>query len=61
MTEAFHESGSENLLLVVLTDDKGLAPPTKPPYRKLVERAARGHARCLDVAGFRQHAAAAIA
>ena len=32
MTEAFHESGSEDLLLVVLTSDRtrGLAPPTKP-------------------------------
>jgi putative drug exporter of the RND superfamily len=37
MTEAFHESGSENLLLVILTDDKGLGPADEAAYRKLVD------------------------
>ncbi|ORA20356.1 RND family transporter [Mycobacterium arosiense] len=37
MTEAFHESGSENLLLVVLTDDKGLGPADEAAYGKLVD------------------------
>jgi RND superfamily putative drug exporter len=37
MTEAFHESGSEDLLLVVLTDDKGLGPTDEAVYRKLVD------------------------
>ena len=37
MTEAFHESGSENLLLVVLTDDKGLGPADEAVYSKLVD------------------------
>jgi putative drug exporter of the RND superfamily len=37
MTEAFHESGSENLLLVVVTDDKGLGPADEAAYRKLVD------------------------
>lgn len=37
MTEAFHESGSENLLLVVLTNDKGLGPADAATYRTLVE------------------------
>ncbi|WP_197515896.1 RND family transporter [Mycobacterium sp. 1465703.0] len=37
MTEAFHESGSENLLLVVLTDDKGLGPGDEAAYGKLVD------------------------
>ena len=37
MTEAFHESGSEDLLLVVLTDDKGLGPADEGAYRKLVD------------------------
>jgi RND superfamily putative drug exporter len=37
MTEAFHESGSEDLLLVVLTDDKGLGPADEATYRKLVD------------------------
>lgn len=37
MTEAFHESGSENLLLVVLTNDKRLGPADEATYRKLVD------------------------
>ncbi|ORW27429.1 transporter [Mycobacterium paraense] len=37
MTEAFHESGSEDLMLVVLTNDKGLGPDDEAVYRKLVD------------------------
>ncbi|WP_025736076.1 RND family transporter [Mycobacterium genavense] len=37
MTKAFNESGSEDLLLVVLTDDKGLSPADEATYRKLVD------------------------
>src|SRR5580693_1244611 len=37
MTEAFHESGSEDLLLIVLTDDKGLTPADEATYRALVD------------------------
>src|SRR6201996_2667840 len=37
MTEAFHESGSEDLLLIVLTDDKGLSPADEAVYRKVVD------------------------
>jgi RND superfamily putative drug exporter len=37
MTEAFHESGSEDLLLVVLTDDKGLGAGDEAAYAKLVD------------------------
>jgi putative drug exporter of the RND superfamily len=37
MTEAFHESGSEDLLLVVLTDDKGLGRDDEAVYRTLVD------------------------
>ena len=33
MTQAFHESGSEDLLLVVLTDDKGLSHADEATYR----------------------------
>src|ERR1700740_3265314 len=36
ITEAFHESGAEDLLLVVLTDEKGLGPADEAAYRKLV-------------------------
>ena len=37
MAEAFHESGSEDLLLVVLTDDKGLGTGDEAAYRELVD------------------------
>ncbi|HZC91217.1 MAG TPA: MMPL family transporter [Mycobacterium sp.] len=37
MTEAFHEAGSEDLLLVVLTDDKGLGRDDEAVYAKLVD------------------------
>jgi RND superfamily putative drug exporter len=37
MTEAFHESGSDDLLLVVLTDDKGLGRDDEAVYGKLVD------------------------
>jgi RND superfamily putative drug exporter len=36
MTDAFHESGQDNLLLVVLTDDGGLNPADEEVYRALV-------------------------
>src|SRR6202045_4119275 len=44
MAEAFHESGSEDLLLVVLTDDKGLGAADEAAYRTLVD-ALRRHTR----------------
>src|SRR5689334_16369406 len=37
MTNAFHESGSQTTLLVVLTDDKGLGPADEAVYRRLVD------------------------
>lgn len=37
MTEAFHESGSEDLLLVVLGDANGLGPADEAAYRKVVD------------------------
>jgi RND superfamily putative drug exporter len=37
MTESFHESGSQTILLVVLTDDKGLGPADEAVYRTLVD------------------------
>jgi RND superfamily putative drug exporter len=36
MSDAFHESGEDNLLLVVLTDDRGLTPADEGTYRALV-------------------------
>src|SRR4051812_26621858 len=38
MTEAFHESGSQNVLLAVLTDDNGLSQPDEEVYRTLVAK-----------------------
>jgi RND superfamily putative drug exporter len=38
MTEAFHESGSQNVLLVVLTDERGLGPADEDVYRTLVDK-----------------------
>jgi putative drug exporter of the RND superfamily len=36
MTAAFHEAGSDNTLLVLLTNDKGLGPADEQVYRTLV-------------------------
>jgi RND superfamily putative drug exporter len=41
MNEAFHESSTGNLLLVVLTDDKGLGPADEDTYHALVDRLRR--------------------
>jgi RND superfamily putative drug exporter len=38
MTGAFHESGSQNVLLVVLTDERGLGPADEDVYRTLVDK-----------------------
>jgi RND superfamily putative drug exporter len=38
MTEAFRESGSDNMLLIVLTNEKGLTPADESVYRNLVGR-----------------------
>jgi RND superfamily putative drug exporter len=37
MTEAFHESGSDNLVLVALINENGLRPADEAAYRKLVD------------------------
>lgn len=52
MTQAFHESGSEDLLLVVLTDDKGLGPPDEAIYRELVDALRRDSRDVLMVQDF---------
>lgn len=36
MTKGFAETGTDDLLLVVLTDERGLGPDQEPVYRKLV-------------------------
>ncbi|ORB03026.1 hypothetical protein BST30_18910 [Mycobacterium mantenii] len=52
MTEAFHESGSENLLLVVLTDERGLGPADEATYGKLVDALRRDPRDVLMVQDF---------
>ncbi len=37
MTAAFHESGLQSILVVVLTDERGLSPADETVYRKLVD------------------------
>lgn len=38
MVEAFHDKGTDNVVLTVLTDDKGLSPADENTYRILVDR-----------------------
>jgi uncharacterized membrane protein YdfJ with MMPL/SSD domain len=38
ISQTFHETGSENVLIVMLTDDKGLGPADETAYRTLVDR-----------------------
>ena len=41
ISKAFGEAGSENVLIVLLTDDKGLSPADEKVYRALVDRLRR--------------------
>jgi RND superfamily putative drug exporter len=43
MVESFHESGSQNILLVVLTREGGLGPADEDVYRALVDNLHREH------------------
>ena len=36
MTQAYHETGSDNVVLVVLTNEQGLGPADEATYRTLV-------------------------
>jgi RND superfamily putative drug exporter len=38
MVAAFHDKGTDNVVLVVLTDDKGLSPADEGTYRALVKK-----------------------
>jgi RND superfamily putative drug exporter len=38
MTEAFHETGSDNVVLVVLTNEAGLGPADEQTYRRVVDK-----------------------
>ncbi|MEI7714632.1 MAG: RND family transporter [Mycobacterium sp.] len=52
MAEAFGESGSEDLLLVVLTDDKGLRADDEAAYRTLVDALRRDTRNVATVQDF---------
>jgi RND superfamily putative drug exporter len=52
MTDAFQESGTDNLLLVVLTDEQGLSKKNEATYRKLVEALRRDQRHVLTVQDF---------
>src|SRR4051812_27033768 len=36
MMQAYHEAGSDNIVLVVLTNEKGLSPADEATYRTLI-------------------------
>lgn len=38
MTAAFNETGSDNLVVILLTDDKGLSPADEGVYRNLIDK-----------------------
>jgi putative drug exporter of the RND superfamily len=38
MAQAFHETGTGSLLMIILTDDKGLGPADEDTYRTLVDK-----------------------
>ena len=59
MTEAFHEPGNDNLLLIALINENGLEPADEATYRKLVDALRDDVTRRRDGAGLRQHAATA--
>ena len=52
VTEAFHESGSDTLLLVVLTNEKGLGPADEGVYRNLVDKLRRETQDVIKVQDF---------
>jgi putative drug exporter of the RND superfamily len=52
MVEAFHEPGNDDLLLVVLTNDKGLAPADEATYRHVVDALRADSADVVSVQDF---------
>lgn len=52
MTDAFQESGTDNLLLVVLTDERGLGRAEEATYRELVEALRRDQRAVVTVQEF---------
>ena len=52
ITEAFKEAGSENVLVVLLTNDKGLGPPDEKVYGTLVDRLRQDNADVVMLQDF---------
>jgi RND superfamily putative drug exporter len=52
MTEAFHEPGNDDLLLVALINEKGLGPADEATYRKLVDALRDDQADVVSVQDF---------
>src|SRR3978361_830840 len=52
MVAAFHEPGHEDLLLVVLTSEKGLGPTDEVTYRKVVDALRADSADVVSVQDF---------
>jgi RND superfamily putative drug exporter len=52
MTEAYHDSGSENVLLIVLTDDKELTAQDEETYRTLADRLRADSANVVTLQDF---------
>ena len=59
MTEAFHESGSDNLLVVAFINESGLKPADEAAYRKVVDALRGRRHRRHDGSGLLHHAATA--
>ena len=52
MIEAFHDKGTDNVVLVVLTDDKGLSPADENTYRRLVGKLHQDSANVVSLQDF---------
>ncbi len=52
MVEAFHDKGTDNVVLVVLTDDKGLSPADENTYRTLVDKLHHDAANVVSLQDF---------
>jgi RND superfamily putative drug exporter len=52
MVDAFHDKGTDNVILAVLTDDKGLSPADENTYRTLVDKLHRDPADVVSMQDF---------
>ncbi|WP_082965379.1 RND family transporter [Mycobacterium sp. ACS1612] len=52
MTDAYHEAGSDNIVLVVLTNEKGLGPADEATYRTLIGKLQEDKADVKSVQDF---------